>query len=716
MATSGDSQILIGQPGEVDLTDADMFVHNDNPQILAVTVDNNHLMSDTFPSQDVAAGATATGSVTASNWPGQSYFDVSFNGGHKIHTLIGTGIYNTSANPPNFADGTTGVVLAPGEPLSTNTDFQFHYFNGPGVLPSLANSFIQANLPAIVKAIAANPITINFNDSVSLKLTSLGLDPATLSCSYAGLSPKQGGNGNLWNVNTIIHAAQGGAVGDLTIKGQTGTFSLSLKDAYFWIQLQADTSMQTNPQITALQCSINDWTIQGTILDILKNLFPIIGQLISLGLNGYRVAGAINTYFNQDIISAINDAIDNYMPHRIMSVRSQAFPHQRSPSVFPTAINLSQWMSNPLIQAKTLSQIRLPGTHDSATYALTSVLSQIEYDDISFLWTISDQSAPANGSWPFTIPPTTTNPLYIGQALYQFVMGTAVNSMSRTQDQDILQQLQSGIRYFDLRVYYDTRDTNFYIQHALRGPLLKDVLAQVQQFIMADPSACELIFMCISHTNLGDFPGQIPNLTSLINAYIQPDNLYYQASPSGSRFDFQTLANTTLGSITNGKPKVMFLNGDTNYSYQDTVTNTDGYANVPFTHELYTVDALEAQQGPPLRTHSEPLWAINWTLGASPATMVSAVLSMLQGQQQWVLQSIATEANNNLPGFLQTYAGTAWNLVTLDWFEYGPQQSLVDLIVGMNLTLQDKRTGHLEQAVFRQTLSPFKATQVGEFY
>lgn len=182
------------------------------------------------------------------------------------------------------------------------------------------------------------------------------------------------------------------------------------------------------------------------------------------------------------------------------------------------------------------------------------------------MWDFSEQSAPANGKWPFTSPPppTSTNLLYIGQALHQFVMGTAVNSMARTQDQTILLQLQNGIRCFDLRVYYDKRDSNFHVQHALRGPLFRDVLTQIQQSIPANPSAEELIFMVVSHTNLGDYLEQISTLTNLIKAYVKPQNLYYQMSKSESRFDFQTLAPTMLKSITQGSPKAIFLNGDSN--------------------------------------------------------------------------------------------------------------------------------------------------------
>jgi len=181
------------------------------------------------------------------------------------------------------------------------------------------------------------------------------------------------------------------------------------------------------------------------------------------------------------------------------------------------------------MQAKTLGQIKLPATHDSATYGLTSTLSQIAYPDIQFLWYLSDQAAPANNTWSVTVPPTAANPADLGSYLYDFVMSVGVGSAARTQDLTILQQLQSGIRSFDFRVYFDTRDNSFYIQHALRGPLFQDVLSQMQMFLQANPTSGELILATISHTNLQGYPDQIAALTKLINSTIQPENIYYRA-------------------------------------------------------------------------------------------------------------------------------------------------------------------------------------------
>jgi hypothetical protein len=675
-------------PGNVSLTDANMVITNDWPQTINVIVDNNQVMSDTFPSPStITSGGSNSAHVSASNWPGQSSFDVTFSSGDKMKVLIGTGIYVTATQPEYFPDLKAGAVLAPGTPFSTDTDFNFMFFDGPGVLPPLINSAIQANLPAITTYIASKPITIKITDSISITITSLQVDPSSVVCTYAAALP--GTDPNQWNANIVLRVGQATIQGDETIESQTGSLNLSINDLMLYVRVQIDTTFKTKPQITALQCSLGDYSLSGTILAILEVLFPVISQLVAAGATAYRVAGFINTVENETIINLINSAISN-SSLRLLSVlglisavgkASALATHPR----IKLADDLSTWMSTPQIQAKTLGQLKLPGTHDSATYALTSTLSQITYGDIQFLWYLSSQAAPADGTWPITVPPNATNPEYLGSDLYNFVMGGAVNSIGCTQDLSILDQLQAGIRHFDFRVYYDTRDKNFYIQHATQGPMFKDILSQIQAFISKNPTSGELIFAYISHTNLKDNPDQIPALTGLIKAYIGSGNIYYQPAPQNqAQFDFQTLANSTLSSITQGAPKVMFINGDgTDYSYPDTVTNTAGYAGVPWTGELYTVTDLANQQGPPLQNQHPPLWSVGWVLGADTPTIIQNILTLLTGQKKYALQAVATAANAALPGFFSQY-GTNFNLVQVDWLEYCGSQTVPQLIIGMN--------------------------------
>jgi len=680
---------------KIELTDANMTIANDWSDHITVIIDNDSTMGQSFPSPvNLDSGATASGYIQASPWyvPGQSSFDITFHSGHKMTIDIGTGLYVTDASPPAFADGTVGAVLAPGQPFSTGTDFNFLFFDGPGILPPLINSFVQANLPAIISSINATGITIKVSDSISFNISTLQLDPSSVVCTYAGALPSE--DANVWNANVVVSVGAATIVGSETISDQTGSLNLSITSLVLYAQVAFDTTFATKPKVKALQCSLDDYSLSGTLLAILEVLFPEIAALVALGATAYRVAGFINTTFNQQIIDAINSAIGNVLNPAVAVGKADPAKDMGSPpsslAPSPTA-DLSTWMSTPQMQAKTLGQIKLPATHDSATYGLTSTLSQIAYPDIQFLWYLSDQAAPANNTWPVTVPPTAANPAYLGSYLYDFVMSVGVGSAARTQDLTILQQLQSGIRSFDFRVYFDTRDNSFYIQHALRGPLFQDVLSQMQMFLQANPTSGELILATISHTNLQGYPDQIAALTKLINSTIQPENIYYRAPDQGQQqWDFQTLATATLGSLTSGAPKIMFINGDgTDVTYPDTINNTNGYAGVPWDGEKYTVQDMAAQQGPALQNHTEALWSVGWVLGANNTAIIQSVLAALRGQRVWTMQPIATQANSAFQDFLSQYTGGSpadarFNQVVVDWLECGGSPSLPEFIIGLN--------------------------------
>ena len=698
----------VPQSSALGSTDANMIVYNDYPQSITFTVDNNNDMSSTFPNASpIPSGGNVSGYVQASSWPGQSSFDVHHQSGETMTIDIGSGDYSTGASPEYLKSGQGGVLLAPGPPLTDGVDYTFFFFNGPGVIPPLINSAIQANLPAIIDYISQNSINIPLGSDASLVINSLKLDPTAVQCTYAAMIPDPNGNGNLWNTNIVLNVAQGTAAGSATIEGQAGDFGLSITDCYLYVQLQLDLTFKTKPQVKALQISFGDFSLSGAIIEVLEALIPVFGELLS----PYHIAGAINTIFNTFILDAINSAISSAFAASKSSgdSTSDLIKEFRSSASLPISprvdkakidgrpadTDLSLWMSNPAIQAQALGQLKLSGTHDSGTYALTPVLSTISYPDIQLLWYLNNGTAPVNGQWPVTIPPTAANPLYIGPQLYSFIMGQAVNSISRTQDTTILQQLQSGIRHFDLRVFYNSDDQTLYVQHALIGPSLIDILGQFQTFIknisQSENGAAELIFVYISHTNLADYPDQISNLTSLINKFISSQNVYYpSSSPGKSTFDFQSLANDSVSSITQGAPKIMFMNGDfadeQPVAFSDTVVNTAGYAGAPWDGELYTVKDLISREGPALQNHEQPLWSVGWVLGADTPTIIQTILTLLTGVQKWALQDVATNANSSLQEFLAQYAGpkSNFNLVVVDWFEFGASPTVPEMIIAMN--------------------------------
>ncbi|UJR11116.1 hypothetical protein I4U23_015298 [Adineta vaga] len=348
------------------------------------------------------------------------------------------GNYVTNANLFG-SEGQTGVLLAPIKPFDQEIDYSFYFFGGPDILPPLINSFITANLPAIVAYVSANPLHLDLNKDTKLIIKQLDLTPQSIRCKSSYVSTRK--------------------------TEQTKT-------------------------------------------------------------------------------------------------------------------NYSRWMSTPKIQSKTLSQLKIPGTHNSGSYGLTRKLSQITYGNIKFLWNLSADFAPANGQLPFS-----KDKIYVGRTLLDYIIDTTLR-ISISQNRTIRQQLDDGIRFFDFRVYYDV-DGSFYIQHALRGPELNDILRQIRNFLDAHSTSGELIFLLISHTNFGIDPKTLPSrVTAIIQNHLKP-YLYMPENSIGHKsYEFQNLKDVTLSSITTNDsqittPKVIVLNTDhtDDYYYEDTVINTRGFAD-----------------------------------------------------------------------------------------------------------------------------------------
>ncbi|MFD1625301.1 hypothetical protein [Azospirillum griseum] len=369
------------------------------------------------------------------------------------------------------------------------------------------------------------------------------------------------------------------------------------------------------------------------------------------------------------------------------------------------------WMSNSSVQSLEIGKIVLPGTHDSGSYSIQrGVLSQINYGNINFLWQINSGSAPANGSAPWSNPlpgmPNLLNPineknsedgfsnlnyLYLGQSMYNMVMDVAYD-MSRSQDNTILQQLNDGIRYFDLRVYWDTNLNGFYIQHGLCGCSFSQVLSDVSAFINANTTASELIVLVVSHLNIASGSVEATSLANLISANLPKGALYEPPSVSAGTDPFLSLATSTIGSLTGGSNKVLVLNGDyPSISYDSVLFNSVGYTAFPngdYGTDSLTALSSAAEQAMGQMT-SGNLGRLSWCLTCQTQDAITDVVNQLSGASGTLpaLQGLAVTANNGLPNFLNgldSAQTNTINCITVDWYEQTTGQNVVQLAINMN--------------------------------
>lgn len=166
--------------------------------------------------------------------------------------------------------------------------------------------------------------------------------------------------------------------------------------------------------------------------------------------------------------------------------------------------HLSTWMQDLsyTLNDKKLYEIAMPGSHDSGAY------------------NFSRKS------------PVADLPKWFGdlRKLVKYLPGDGiVVKWSKTQSLSIAQQLEVGVRYFDLRIHQDTKNKKFYLYHGLRGPELAGELEVIRNFLNKNKG--EIIVLDLSHfnnVNNEDF-------TSLIKEYL--DNLCVKQSEKNLTYE-----------------------------------------------------------------------------------------------------------------------------------------------------------------------------------
>ena len=73
----------------------------------------------------------------------------------------------------------------------------------------------------------------------------------------------------------------------------------------------------------------------------------------------------------------------------------------------------------------------------------------------------------------------------------------AIHRWTKTQNLDITNQLNGGIRYIDIRTGSKPDDDSLYFIHGLYGPKIDDILNQINQFLLQNP--LEVVFIDFQH-------------------------------------------------------------------------------------------------------------------------------------------------------------------------------------------------------------------------
>ncbi|MEB3327578.1 MAG: hypothetical protein VKI39_07730, partial [Synechococcus sp.] len=159
----------------------------------------------------------------------------------------------------------------------------------------------------------------------------------------------------------------------------------------------------------------------------------------------------------------------------------------------------AQWMGElwddpsvgPQWRQTRLSDVVFPGTHDSGTYRLSGAEvplgNELEVDDLALAGAMDVAAA----------------------------LGIA-ELLAEAQGTDVGQQLADGVRYLDIRTYYDVAEGRVHITHTFKGPPLEEILADLAAFVDDPANAREIIVFQFSYKSADIARVQVPGLNEAV--------------------------------------------------------------------------------------------------------------------------------------------------------------------------------------------------------
>lgn len=134
-------------------------------------------------------------------------------------------------------------------------------------------------------------------------------------------------------------------------------------------------------------------------------------------------------------------------------------------------IATKSWMAelSESVRNVPLCKVKLPGTHDSATYRFDK-----------------EKGASPDSDLTSTIEEKLDRGRLLGQ-LSDFIIKNIFERLCKCQDKTIRQQLELGIRYLDLRVVCHKESGTFWTCHGVYCVDIKDVLKEINDFLTENP-------------------------------------------------------------------------------------------------------------------------------------------------------------------------------------------------------------------------------------
>lgn len=297
-------------------------------------------------------------------------------------------------------------------------------------------------------------------------------------------------------------------------------------------------------------------------------------------------------------------------------------------AVGPMNVDLANWMAQmPALANLPLTQIPIPGTHDSGTYGIS-----------------------AKSAWALTGDDEYGELTKLPEFVQDLIVKPIVAGWARTQSNNLYQQLNDGIRYVDLRLSNEP-DGQIYIEHALRGPQIDEVIDDISRFVHEHPKEVVIVyaqqFTNFSPQTHAEFVAQLQNAFG--------DRMASRSlSTSATLNDFWAIDKNVIVVYDDANT----VNGDAQLWYDNTLYRP--WPDVPSMDELY----IGNQQN----LANRPAGSI-WGLFGEPtedAYNVALGIALLGPTSE---RHYITNTHPTVQQWLRVNFKSTLNLVTDDWYQ-----------------------------------------------
>ncbi|CAF1629367.1 unnamed protein product [Adineta ricciae] len=312
-----------------------------------------------------------------------------------------------------------------------------------------------------------------------------------------------------------------------------------------------------------------------------------------------------------------------------------------------TSINASIWMQQllPYIAHYHLINLTLPGTHDAASFTLTSALSPDPTGSpvLDALVKLAEE---------FGIP-----------------LQDVITPWAESQGKNLYDQAEDGMRYFDIRAAYNGTDWCSY--HFELGLPIYTHLVALHSFLLLHPN--EIMVIEISHLASKNLTQDNLNVLRdmVINLF---DSMLYPRTKSFN--------STTIGEMIASNQRVVISLSDdatiANYTqlwYGSSMINS--YANSDSLAQMTAYNWQQVTQFNSIPTLPvSALFKLSWTLTPQVSTIVDSILP----HKPKSLKNLADIGNSGLEEFASAVLKKEWQLCQLLLIDFQERSVLMQVI------------------------------------